>query len=444
MGRVQGVPSGYDFGPAAIVGGVPTRDRKLTNHTFAGPDYSVIHPGAFPVQRRGRRSSRPSRNGSSSTTRPAGAPTSSRSRLRRTTSSRRPGSRATIATTRRPSSRFSSSAWQRCASCVCRSCATASTSATSMSSRAMPSGLQFSVDVINATTRPRSPDRIRCRAADSSSRSPSRTVTATRSMSRATAIPTATCAIRTQSTCTTASWSSTRISSICSRSSWCARFAAASVSRFCRPTFRQDVLPFVRPETRATTLVGHPLGARKHKQTIEPLGRRTATYRVPAAKLRSGERYTITIRFIAQMVPVNLIDTDQGRRVRLRHEPGRDCSSVVDGGVPVLDAKSRSEAAVRLANRMWGMRAGWLVYLRDRAGSGERACSRRLPTADPLSYEPRRSCRSLQRPRRPLAPMQITVTTMPSAVARPRHTAKAAHREEPQQEPAQQTSRYRC
>ena len=26
----------------------PTRPRKLTNHFFAGPDYSIIHPGIFP------------------------------------------------------------------------------------------------------------------------------------------------------------------------------------------------------------------------------------------------------------------------------------------------------------------------------------------------------------------------------------------------------------
>ncbi|MFQ5691623.1 MAG: multiheme c-type cytochrome, partial [Nitrospinota bacterium] len=48
MGKVQGVKSGYGFGPAAIVGGVPTKPRKITNHFFAGPDYSVIHPGIFP------------------------------------------------------------------------------------------------------------------------------------------------------------------------------------------------------------------------------------------------------------------------------------------------------------------------------------------------------------------------------------------------------------
>jgi hypothetical protein len=48
MGKEHGIAAGYDEGPAAIVGGVPTESRKLTNHMFAGPDYSVVHPGFFP------------------------------------------------------------------------------------------------------------------------------------------------------------------------------------------------------------------------------------------------------------------------------------------------------------------------------------------------------------------------------------------------------------
>jgi hypothetical protein len=48
MGNIQGKESGYAMGPAAIIGGVPTRPRKITNHFFAGPDYSIIHPGIFP------------------------------------------------------------------------------------------------------------------------------------------------------------------------------------------------------------------------------------------------------------------------------------------------------------------------------------------------------------------------------------------------------------
>lgn len=48
MGAVPGVAAGYDTAPAAIVGGKPTKPRKRTNHYFAGPDYSIIHPGIFP------------------------------------------------------------------------------------------------------------------------------------------------------------------------------------------------------------------------------------------------------------------------------------------------------------------------------------------------------------------------------------------------------------
>jgi len=48
MGVTPGIKSGYAVGPAAMVGGVPTPDRKRTNHMFAGPDYSIIHPGMFP------------------------------------------------------------------------------------------------------------------------------------------------------------------------------------------------------------------------------------------------------------------------------------------------------------------------------------------------------------------------------------------------------------
>ena len=53
MGKTQGVFSGdpetnYDRGPAAIVTNKKTTSRKLTDHTFAGPDHSIVHPGIFP------------------------------------------------------------------------------------------------------------------------------------------------------------------------------------------------------------------------------------------------------------------------------------------------------------------------------------------------------------------------------------------------------------
>lgn len=48
MGKEPGKPSGYEFVPVALVGGNPTRPRKHANHRFIGPDYSIVHPALFP------------------------------------------------------------------------------------------------------------------------------------------------------------------------------------------------------------------------------------------------------------------------------------------------------------------------------------------------------------------------------------------------------------
>ncbi|GAB4155123.1 MAG: multiheme c-type cytochrome [Planctomycetaceae bacterium] len=48
MGKVPGRPDGYDVGPAAIVGNAKTPARKHTNHMIVGPDYSIVHPAIFP------------------------------------------------------------------------------------------------------------------------------------------------------------------------------------------------------------------------------------------------------------------------------------------------------------------------------------------------------------------------------------------------------------
>jgi hypothetical protein len=49
MGRVPGLPLGYDLGPVAKVAGKTINDqRKRSNHEFFGPNYSIAHPGVFP------------------------------------------------------------------------------------------------------------------------------------------------------------------------------------------------------------------------------------------------------------------------------------------------------------------------------------------------------------------------------------------------------------
>ncbi|MGR8931666.1 MAG: c-type cytochrome [Gammaproteobacteria bacterium] len=49
MGPTPGLPSEYPHAPAAIVRGLPSRQARRTNHMFAGPDSSVVHPGIFPI-----------------------------------------------------------------------------------------------------------------------------------------------------------------------------------------------------------------------------------------------------------------------------------------------------------------------------------------------------------------------------------------------------------
>ncbi|MBX3432045.1 MAG: cytochrome C [Pirellulales bacterium] len=49
MGRIPGVPSGFEVGPAAVVNKKNVgENRKHSNHVFYGPGYSIAHPGIFP------------------------------------------------------------------------------------------------------------------------------------------------------------------------------------------------------------------------------------------------------------------------------------------------------------------------------------------------------------------------------------------------------------
>jgi hypothetical protein len=69
-----------------------------------------------------------------------------------------------------------------------------------------------------------------------------------------------------------------------------------------------DPLPFNRPETRPFTVLGRPLGARKHKQNLAAnAGGRWANYHVDKSQLTGCGPYTVSIQLIEGMVPVNLV-----------------------------------------------------------------------------------------------------------------------------------------
>ncbi len=72
--------------------------------------------------------------------------------------------------------------------------------------------------------------------------------------------------------------------------------------------YSPDPLPFLRPSTRSTVLLGRPVGARKHRLTLPPLAGRWAKYKVSADVLRGTiGPYTANIKLVAQMIPVNLV-----------------------------------------------------------------------------------------------------------------------------------------
>ena len=112
-----------------------------------------------------------------------------------------------------------------------------------------------------------------------------------------------------------------------------------------------SVEPFVRPETRATTIYGRPRGARKHKQTIEPGGSRTASYSVDGSALTGKGPYKIDVKFIAQMVPANLLSAIQGVGFDYGMSPKEIADGVVNGAIVVRDrsltvgAKGNKQAA---------------------------------------------------------------------------------------------------
>lgn len=71
--------------------------------------------------------------------------------------------------------------------------------------------------------------------------------------------------------------------------------------------FTLDPLPYTRPETRAFTILGRPLAARKHKHNVEVGGVRRAEYVIDRGQLTGCGPYTVRVQLIAGMVPVNLV-----------------------------------------------------------------------------------------------------------------------------------------
>ncbi len=104
--------------------------------------------------------------------------------------------------------------------------------------------------------------------------------------------------------------------------------------------YSPDPLPFLRPSTRATALLARPVGARKHRMTIPPLESFWPSYEVSGRAL-SGTRapYTAEIRLVAQMIPVNLIPEIQGVGFDYYMTPRQVADAIVDGAQVLWERK---------------------------------------------------------------------------------------------------------
>ena len=310
MGKVQGVAAGYDQGPAAIVGGVPSKTRKVTDHFFAGPDYPIIHPGLFPHNVE------------------AAAFKSLREWLQ---FDHKAGWGTDAFENNLPEGYKFPEAWQsiddrydareiikvqyKRLKVASRKRMEVLRNAFKLSdirvTRNDTGGLEFDIDVMNITDGHGVPTgfdaerlmflQIDVTDADgkvifrSGDRDPNGDVRDLHSLYVHNGeLPLDEQLFNLQS-----------------------KFLVRTVrggerEQILAVNTSAAVLPFVRPERRATTIFGRPRGARKHKKTIGPLGKRTASYSVEANALTGRAPYRINAKFISQMVPVNLLSAIQG------------------------------------------------------------------------------------------------------------------------------------
>lgn len=351
MGKEQGVPSGYARGPAAVVGDEPTEPRKLTNHYFAGPDYPIIHPGIFPhnVEAAEFKSMRQWLKFDYK----AGWGTDE---FEQSISLDREFPDAWFAIDDRYDAReildeqFERLEWARKERLeVLRNGFEMGDIEITRASGG--DGLAFRVDVRNPTNGHAVPTgfdaerliflQVRVRDRDgrlvyvSGDRDPNGDVRDSHSLYvHDGRLPLDEDLFSLQS-----------------------RFLV----RMERGGEREEVLtlnhsqspqPFIRPETRATTIYGRPRGARKHKMTIPPRGERTATYDIPANQLDGTGPYTVNVKLIAQMVPVNLIAAIQDVGFDYGMSPKEVAERVVEGAETLYEKEVTVEPSAQEGERI--------------------------------------------------------------------------------------------
>ena len=356
MGVTQGLAEGYEMGPAAEVGGVPTASRRLTNHFFAGPDYSIIHPGLFPhsveatalaTQREWLKFDYEAGWGTDEFEDSVADDHEFPEPWQWVDA--RYDARAIL------DEQFERLEWAREKRLEVLKHGFELSDIRVRSADA--SGISFEIDVINPMDGhgvPTGFDAERLIFLDvtvtdpvgnvvyrSGDRDPNGDVRDSHSLYVHNGeLPLDKDLFNLQT-----------------------KFIVRPV----RGAEREQVLavntssaalPFIRPETRATTIYGRPRGARKHKQTIEPNGSRTAQYRVNGQGVSVPGEYSIDIKLVSQMIPVNLIDAIKGVGFDYSMSPKQIADRVVDGALVVwektttvmVDSQTADEAKIATAD----------------------------------------------------------------------------------------------
>jgi hypothetical protein len=337
MGTVQGRESEFEVGPAAIVGGVPTKDRRLASHYFAGPDSPIIHPGIFPynVEAQQFKTMREWlqfdwQAGWGTDEFEDAVPDKFEFPSAWRSIDDRYDAREII------EDQLELLSWAREKRIEVMKNGFALGEI--MVKRANHDGLRFEIEVKSATDGHLVPTGfdaerlvwLEVTVADDSGvvvyrsgdRDPNGDLRDTHSRYvRAGLVP---------------------------RDKALFNLQSKTVTRLVRGGEHEQVLPvntsvsalpFVRPETRPSILYGRPKGQRKHRQGIEPGGRRIASYRVPKDALTGSSTYTIDVRLRYQAVPVNLIAEIMVVGFDFEMSPREVADAVVEGGEVIWSTK---------------------------------------------------------------------------------------------------------
>ncbi|MEP4077712.1 multiheme c-type cytochrome [Haloferula sp.] len=126
-------------------------------------------------------------------------------------------------------------------------------------------------------------------------------------------------------------------------------------------------LPYIRPDTFPGILRARPGGARKHAVVLPPNGSRIAKYTVSNKLLTGTPPYTVNMRFISQMIPVNLIPEISGVGFDYNLSPREVAKRVVHGHrmSPSKQDKDRRGGALVLWDKtvkLDGSRTQWSFH----------------------------------------------------------------------------------